>query len=560
MAAITDALLNAASLFRAGRVLEAAQICQGVLADDPNCADAWHFLGAIAYQSGNYPLAVEQISRALELQPGLAAAHNNLGRAWQELARLDDAVQSYLRAVALDRSNSDALYNLGNVLLQAGQLESAIEHYRLAIESNPRFAEAHNNLGTIFLTQKRFDDAESCFRRAIELKPVYPDAYYNLGTCFKDLGNLPEAAHYLQQAVAQRPDYPQACNNLGGTLFKLGRYDEASGFLRRALDLMPDLAEARWNLSTIKLLHGDFEHGWPEYEWRWKTGVLPLRRFAQPAWTGQPLNGRSILLYAEQGLGDTIQFVRYAALVKDRGAHVIVECQQPLVSILQSCSGIDTIVACGSELPSFDYHAPLLSLPGIFQTRLDTIPAREAYLSADPALVAQWRERLSGIRGCRVAIHWRGRLGDAHAKKRDIPLSCFNELGRIPGVRLISVQKGATREELAGALPGVSVVEFGDDLDHANGPFMDTAAILKNVDLLITSDTSMPHLAGALGARVWLALPFVPEWRWLLDRSDSPWYPTMRLFRQKSPGNWGFVFSEVREALGALLQKLPNGR
>ena len=332
--------------------------------------------------------------------------------------------------------------------------------------------------------------------------------------------------------------------NLGLALYAQLKVDEAGECFRRALELKPGFAGAHGNLSHVMLLKGDFEQGWMEYEWRWESDQLLKREFREPRWMGEPLAGRTILLHAEQGLGDTFQFIRYAALLKGRGAKVIVECQRAMVKLLARCGAIDQVVATGDELPSFDVHSPLLSVPGIIGTTLENIPADVPYLFADPDLVDDWRERLKGLSGFRVGINWQGREGQGTFRLRDIPIECFAPIAQLPGVRLISLQKGEGRKELAGA--GFPIFDPGEDVDTAHGGFMDTAAIMKNLDLVITSDTSVPHLAGALGVPVWLALPFVPDWRWLLDRSDSPWYPTMRLFRQRRPGDWAGCLGKCR--------------
>jgi hypothetical protein len=314
--------------------------------------------------------------------------------------------------------------------------------------------------------------------------------------------------------------------------------------------LKPALAEAHLYRSFLSLLIGDFQRGWAEYPWRWKTKRSSPRDFHQPLWDGRPLESRTILLYAEQGLGDTIQFVRYAALVKQRGGSVIVECPRPLVSLLKSCAGIDRLVARGDPLPAFDVQAPLLSLPGIFQTALDNLPATIPCLFADADLVRCWREDLAPLAGRKIGIAWRGSPAHVDDRARSLPLSCFESLARLPGIRLLSLQKGPGMEELQGLPSHFPVTELGSRLND----FADTAALLMNLDLLITCDTAVAHLAGALGAPVWVALPLVPDWRWLLDRNDSPWYPTMRLFRQKTLGDWTGVFDEIETALSSQLQ------
>jgi hypothetical protein len=329
----------------------------------------------------------------------------------------------------------------------------------------------------------------------------------------------------------------------------LGKPDEALIHIRQALQLQPDLAMAHVNLAALLLLHGDLENGWPEYEWRWKTTEFVPRVFQQPQWDGSPLTGKTILVRAEQGFGDTFQFIRYTAILKKLGATVVFQAQRKLVQLLQRCSCADQLIAEGDALPPFDLHVPLLSIPGILNTSLSTIPVGASYLSADPVLVSQWRLRLETLPGFRIGINWHGRAGRGEYRRRDVPLDHFISLTSLPGLQWICLQKDLIAADLQLLVKCPQIVIPRADLEKSIGAFVDTAAILTNLDLVITSDTAIAHLAGALGIPVWVALPYVPDWRWLLDRSDSPWYPTMRLFRQKQPGDWPGVFQEIRAAL-----------
>jgi hypothetical protein len=296
------------------------------------------------------------------------------------------------------------------------------------------------------------------------------------------------------------------------------------------------------------LVSGDLERGWPEYEWRWRTKDFPRRSFAAPRWDGEALEGRTILLYAEQGLGDTLQFIRYAPLVQRRGGVVLVEAQPALVPLLKSCPGIDQLVPSGSPLPDFDVQVPLLSLPALLHTTRDTVPADMPYLSADPARSERWAAELRGIPGFRIGIAWQGNPTYRDDRHRSLPVKHFEPLARLPGVRLVSLQKGFGREQLA-SVPDWNVLDLADRLDEAGGAFMDTAAVMQHLDLVVTSDTAIAHLAGALGVPVWVVLPFARDWRWLLDREDCPWYLTMRLFRQKRWGDWDELFTRVAQAV-----------
>jgi hypothetical protein len=321
------------------------------------------------------------------------------------------------------------------------------------------------------------------------------------------------------------------------------------------VDLAPDYAEAHVNRALTRLHVGDWQRGWQEFEWRWRTADALPRGLAQPWWRGEPLAGRTILLYAEQGLGDTIQFIRFAPIVKRRGGTVVVECQQPLVRLLEGCAGVDRLVGQGDALPAFDVQAPLLSLPGILKTSPETIPADVPYLSVRPAAVQAWRERLKEIDGFRIGIAWQGNPAVRGDRLRSIALGHFAALAEIPGVRLVSLQKGPGAEQLEAAGGRFRITELGSRLQD----FADTAAVMNSLDLVITSDTGPAHLAGALGVPVWVALSLAPDWRWSSGRSDSPWYPTMRLFRQKEWGNWQAVFEEIKKSLCELVSSSRGG-
>ena len=490
----------------------------------------------------------------MELKPDFAEAHNNLGNAFKRQGKLDKAVACYRRALELKPRYAEAHYNLGLILRGQGKLDEAVACYRQALHLKTDYADAHNDTGIALQNQGNLDEAIACYRRALELKPDYAEAYNNLGAALKDQGKLDEAVTCYRRALELKSGYADAHNNLGVALVSQGKLNEAVACYRRALELNPDYADSHLNRSFLWLLTGDFEHGWPEYEWRWRTKQISPRPFQQPLWDGSSLAGKTILLHAEQGLGDAIQFVRYAPLVKQLGGTIIVECQQPMLPLLATCPGIDRLVGQGGELPAFTTHAPLLSVPGILKTSLDTIPASVPYLFAARALVESWREKLNGVSGFKIGINWQGRAGQGSWLARNIPLQQFAALAAIPGVRLISLQKGSGREELTQERERFPVLDLGNEVDQEAGAFMDTAAILMNLDLVITSDTAIPHLAGALGVPVWLALPFAPDWRWLLDRTDSPWYPTMRLFRQQERDNWHGVFEQIEKALRQQLE------
>jgi hypothetical protein len=432
--------------------------------------------------------------------------------------RLHEAQQTYRQVVAAAPANARAWHLLGVTAYQLGEYKSAADCAQRSLELNPDQADVHNNLGLVFHDQGMLDEAAECYRRALTLNPTYATAFYNL-------------AHTLREQK---------------------RLSEAADCCHSALQLLPGNIESHVALGAIHLLGGDFEHGWPEYEWRLKADAayeFALSQFKQPQWKGEPLTGKTILLHSEQGLGDTIQFVRYAPLFSATGANVLVGCKRPLIKLLESCPGINCLLSDGDPLPPYDFYSPLVSVPNVLRTTLDTIPANVPYVFADPVLVAQWREKLASEKGYRIGINWRGQGGQGSFRQRDIPLQHFLALTSLPSVQLIPLQKDLSPADSDLLAESPRITSPDADFDTAHGAFMDTAAITMNVDLVITCDTAIAHLAGALGVPVWVALPFVPDWRWLLDRADSPWYPTMRLFRQKSPGDWTGVFQEIRAAL-----------
>jgi tetratricopeptide (TPR) repeat protein len=509
-------LATAIEHHQAGRFQAAEQIYRQILAVEPNHAGAWHLFGLLAHQVGKQETAIQYIEYAIRLNPGVAAFHSNLGVAYRALGKLGEATACWRRALELSPEFVDAMVNLGNVLRERGQL----------------------------------DEAVACYRRALELKPDNPTAYYNYGTALSDQGLLADAVACYRRALSLKPDYADALNNLGFALKRQGQLDEAATCYQRALELRPDFAECRLNLGVLRLLRGDFAAGWPDYEARWPAGKVAARDFRQPLWDGRPLDGKTILIHAEQGFGDTIQFIRYAPLVQQRGARVIFECQKPLVRLLAAWPEIEQLVPQGEPLPRFDVQSPLLSLPGIFRTSLETIPVRTPYFFAAPEVVEHWRGELGAIGGRKIGIAWHGDPRQENNRARSISLRCFEPLAGLPGVQLVSLQKGAGVEQLQDAAGRFPITEVGSRLND----FMDTAGAIMNLDLVIACDTAVAHLAGALGARVWVALCYVPDWRWLLDRDDCPWYSTMRLFRQKQPGDWPGVFEEIKTALGPVKQ------
>jgi hypothetical protein len=357
---------------------------------------------------------------------------------------------------------------------------------------------------------------------------------------------IDESIVAFRRAVQIKPDYAEAHNNLSGALYQRGQIDEATAAAARAITLEPDYAEAHWTLALILLTQGNFAQGWREYEWRWRRDsfTTPRRNFPQPRWDGGDLHGERILLHAEQGIGDTLQFVRYAPMVAQRGGRVILECQRALKRLFSQLPGVEEIVEAGEPLPSFDLHCPLMSLPLVFQTELASVPASIPYLKSDAKLWAAWKSRLeSESTGRRIGLAWAGSPTQRRDRNRSMKLAQLGPLARIPNAIFYSLQKGEAGKEPPPQ--GLTIRDFTGELND----FADTAALLECLDLILTVDTAVAHLAGAMGKPVWTMLAFSPDWRWLLNRDDSPWYPTMRLFRQPRIGDWATPVSQIERWL-----------
>jgi hypothetical protein len=414
---------------------------------------------------------------------------------------------------------------------------------RQVLAQVPEHVDALHLLGVLAGQSGHHDDAIGLIGRAIELHPS-PEAYSNLGVALREKGRLDEAIDAHRSALRLKPDYTDAWRNLGVALNASGQFDEATAAFRRALEIKPDFADVHFNLGILLLLRGDFQNGWPEYEWRWK---LPRQLTSAPQvprqWDASELHGQTILLYGEQGIGDTLQFVRYVPMVVARGSRLIVECQREVAPLFEGFAGIERIVVSGDPRPRFDQHCALLSLPRVFSTDIGSIPAQIPYIKADPQLVQQWQSRFGPKQGSRVGIAWAGRPTHKNDRNRSIAFSELAPLWSVPGIEFFSLQKTSGPRHAPPA--GTQWIDWTDDL----GDFAQTAALIENLDLVITVDTAVAHLAGAMGKPVWVLLPFVPDWRWLLDREDSPWYPTMRLFRQSAIGDWAGAIRKVAEQL-----------
>jgi Flp pilus assembly protein TadD len=478
--------------------------------------------------------------------------------ALQKEGRVDEAIALYRQGLALDPRDASGYRCLGTAYKQQRQFDRAVVCFRHALALSPAFPEAWNNLGNTLLEHGDASGAAEAFARACRLRPEFAGGHFNHALALAALGQFDAAIAAGRRACDAAPQNPDFRNGLGLLLFDGQRVDDAIAAFEQSLAIQPECVAARYNRGLAWLTRGDFARGWSEYEWRWKLPNISHAPHRQPRWDGSPSANSTILLDAEQGLGDTIQFARYAPLVKARVGRVILRVQKPVVKLLRSLAGVDQVVAQDETLPTFDAWLPFLSVPALFTPTVDSIPRTVPYLRVDDSLVQFWRERLAGISGWRVGIHWQGNPNFPKDRFRSLPVTCFEPVARIPGVQLISLQKGAGTEQLRQSSLTFPVVDLGLTLDEIHGPFLDTAAILKCLDLVVTSDSSLAHLAGALGIETWLAVPHIPEWRWLLDRDDTPWYPTLHLVRQSRVGQWADVFERIALAVGKRLAALPQ--
>jgi tetratricopeptide (TPR) repeat protein len=556
----------------------------------PDYADAFNNRGNALKELRRLKEALASYDKAVVLKPDHADAFNNRGNALKELRRLDEALASYDKAVALKPDYAEAFNNRGIALTELTRREEALASYDKAVVLKPDYAEAFNNRGVALTELRRLEEALASYDKAVALKPDYAEAFNNRGVALAELRRLEEALASYDKAVALKPDYAEAFNNRGIALTKLKRLDKALVSYDRAIALKPDYAEAfkdrgialmelkrleealvscdqaialkpayadgYVNRALIRLLVGQYKEGWADYEWRWESKTWPNTRpnVKVPTWQGEDLSGRHLLVFTEQGLGDIIQFARYLPLLARYQCRVTFLAPANLVRLLGPSIHPLEAVSEIKDTSGIDFQTALMSLPHRFNIDLSSIPNKVSYLNAEPELEASYKSRI-GASGFKVGIAWQGNPSGNVDEGRSIPLERFVPLARIPGVRLISLQKHVGLDQLASLAKAVGIESLGNELDNGPDAFCDTAAVMNSLDLIITSDTSIAHLAGALGRPTWVALKYVPDWRWMLDRDDSPWYPTLRLFRQSQRDDWIQVFSNIERELQSLVNE-----
>jgi tetratricopeptide (TPR) repeat protein len=532
-----------------GCIAEAEEHFRKAVQLKPAFPEAWYNLGNVLQEQEHLEEAAEAYVRAVTLKPGLAQAWSNLGNLRLKQKRLEEAEACQRRALELDPDSADIHYNLGNALAEQKKDEAAAAEFEEALRLNPQLAKARNNLGSIYRTLERPQEAVEQFALIPKGDPEWAGAYNNMGLALLSLGRHDDAEAAVRETLALEPDKAEAWCNLGVVFHAQNRLTEAQECYHKAQSLKPDLSRVRMNIGLIELVRGNFAEGWKNYEWRWENAPLVDRGFAQPQWRGEPLNGARILVHSEQGYGDTLQFCRYLPMVAAAGGTVIFETQERVVRLSKELEGVSEVLRTGEKLPEFDYHCPLLSLPTAFGTELENIPNATPYLRAPE----EARRKMAAVNWnpdkLRVGLLWAGNpsfLNDRF-RFRSVPLKEFAPLFGVEGVRFYSLQVGPETRQLAVA-PGEIV-----DLAPLTGDMADTAAAIEQMDLVISVDTSVSHLAGGLNKPTWVLIPNCPDWRWLLDREDTPWYPTMRLFRQPEPGNWTAVIERLRGELEHLL-------
>lgn len=509
-----DQLASALAYFRGGRFDKAEVIYKKVLKKEPQNSGALHMLGLIAQKNG----------------------------------RAERAVQLLIKAAKLDARRPEILCDLGNAFKELGRHKDAIKAHRMVLTMLPNSPEAHSNLGAAYNAAGKAGKAVICFESALKMRPKDVELKFNLGNGLVASERYEEAEEVLRQVIYEKPEHIHAQINLCIALKEQGRYDAAVRRYQKAIIAVPDSAEAHWNHALTLLATGNYPDGWDEYEWRSLLPGFAMEKMDRPQWQGEALNGRTLLVHAEQGMGDTLQFARYLTLMQELDGDVIFACPDRLIKLVQSAARNIKIVSL-SKCPAHDVQSPLLSLPRLFHEGLPFSPSESGYISPDETRVAEWREKLGPTTGRRIGITWQGSTGYQHDGRRSIPLLNFESLAKRENLQLISLQQGNGTEQIAEMPWRDRIVDMTAemDTDHA---FVDTLAVMASLDLVVTSDTAIAHLAGAAGIPVCVALCHLPDWRWGLMGESSPWYDSMHLVRQEHAGDWAGVFQRISVAIG----------
>jgi len=537
------------TLAASGRVAEARGRIGRALELEPGSPDTHNALGAAVAQEGDWDTAWRSFERALELDPTYEEARANLIKAVNLAAEASfggeqwtDAERAYRRLVELEPLRGRNRYNLAVCLTAQKRLPEALRCYEHALLLEPDNAEAFHNMALLYQAESQTGQALACYTRALELRPENVDTFYNLGVLLAEVDQTEQARHAYQEVLRLQPGNADVHNNLGGLCLAENRPDEAIAHYQEALRHDPEHREAAWNVGLAHLTLGKFETGWRGYEHRLRQPGFAKRNFAQPRWQGESVKGKRVLVWAEQGLGDTLQFMRYMPLLRERGATVVLECQPRVKPLFECMEDAVEMAAMGEPLPQVDAHIPLLSLPGLFGTREGNVPPPVSGWRLPADRLEKWKRRLQPHTGFKVGLVWGGNVDNYNGRRRSAPLAALASLTQAEGVALFGLQRGPQAAELAGVTGITNLEEEGNDI-------LDTAAIMANLDLIISVDTMAAHLAGTLGRPVWVLLPYGADWRWMLERADTEWYPTMRLFRQSAAGDWEELAGRVKTEL-----------
>ena len=523
---------------------------------NPKYAHAYINLGIALRAQGKLDAAINFSEKAVLIEPHNSLSYNNLGALFTEQGKFDEAIEVYKKVILMQPNYAEAHNNLGVALRGLGKIDKAIEAYKKSLKLQPDYSNAYNNLSAALRDKGEFNEAIEACKKAISLQSDYVEPYYNLGVLLQDQGDFKEAIEAYNKAISFQPDYVDAYNNLGNVLLDLGNLEEAMDMFNKAISLKPDYAEAYYNLSFPYNLKGDFKKGLKLYEFR-LTRKKPETRIPRGhlIWDGKKsILGKKFFVYEEQGLGDVIQFCRYLLLLKQKGAEVIFTVKPKMHTLLRTLDKDIVFVDIDFDENSIDFETPLMSLPYLFNTNLDSIPSMTSYLSVDQNRIISWEKHLAKD-GFKVGICWQGSKAKIDFG-RSFPLTLFKDISKLPNVELISLHKGEGEKQIEDINFDLTVL--GNNFDNGEDAFVDTAAVMANCDLIITSDTAIAHLAGALGCRTWVVLKKIPDWRWMLDRNDSPWYPNMKLYRQKERDNWEEVFETIKKDLQSLITLNEN--
>ncbi len=528
---------------------------------DPHTFSNLFNQGTQFFKNKEYEKAINLFEEALKIENNHAQPYFNIGLCYALLQNPDKAKEYYRKAIKQNPKYTKAMLHLAGLLKKAGEKNESMSYYQLAVEQEPLSFEAQREYARLLHEQNNFEEAEHHFAKAVHLRPENPHLRLEWANTLNVLSQFEKALEQYYRIYAALPNSPSVQYNIAYTLKRIDRIKPAIELYKKVLEQKPDYAEAHFSLGTAYLVSGDFENGWPEYEWRWKKGTMKERKLSKPQWSGESLEGKILLIHAEQGLGDTLQFIRYAKVAKKMGATVIAAVQKPLIQLLQECPYIDHVRYLFDPFPAYDVHVPLLSFPHVLKTTVETIPDEVPYLYVDKELDTKWTNVFKQDTNFKIGICWQGNPNysthflRAAVAGKSLHVKNFEALTKIPGVTVYSLQRKTGTEQLNDLPEDFELHVFDDHFDVEHGAFMDTAAVMKQMDLIITVDTSPAHLAGGLGIPTWILIPNPPDWRWMLKRTDSPWYPeNVRLFRQPTPGDWQSVMqtivNEVQKKLG----------